>query len=134
MTLLDAKPPRPPSKIRKYAPIVVVALLIVGSTLGFWLRNYPEERAVSRFLTRLEAGDYPEAYRLWKPAPSYRYQDFLHDWGERGDYGKIREFNILDSKSKGSNSVVVTVQINSVQPPLDLVVDRATKGLAYSAF
>jgi hypothetical protein len=134
MTLLDAKSPRPRGRARKYAPLLVVTAAIVASLLGYRLRNYPEERAVARFLTTLEAGNYRQAYRLWQPAPSYSFQDFLHDWGEQGDYGKIREFQILGTKSKGSNSVIVTVRINKVDPPLDLVVDRPTKGLAYSAF
>jgi len=30
--------------------------------------------------------------------------------------------------------VIVVVRINSVDPPIDLLVDRKTKGLAYSIF
>jgi len=30
--------------------------------------------------------------------------------------------------------VIVTVRINKVDPPLDLLVDRKTKGMAYSVF
>ena len=51
-----------------------------------------------------------------------------------GDYGKIREFEILGSRSKGSNTVIVVVRINKVDPPIELLVDRKTKGLAYSIF
>jgi hypothetical protein len=58
----------------------------------------------------------------------------MHDWGEQGDYGKVRQFETLQSKSKGPDAVIVTVRINGVNPPLDLVVDRRTKGLAYSPF
>ena len=97
-------------------------------------RNFPEERAISHFLTTLESGNYQEAYQLWQPSSAYSYQDFLHDWGERGDYGKIRAFKILGSRSKGSATVIVTVTINNEQPPLELLVDRKTKGLAYSIF
>lgn len=136
--LLDAKPPKPPGKIRKYLPLPVLILLILAIlgfagllTYHFW--NFRQERAVSRFLTSLEQGNFEEAYRLWQPAPSYSYQDFLHDWGDQGDYGKIRNFEVLDSESKGP-SVVVTVQINGVQPPLDLVVNTKTLGLSYSPF
>ena len=132
--LLDAKPPRPPSQFRKYGPVIVLALLAVGGLVAYRLRNYPEERAVARFLTALEQGNYRAAYQLWQPSPSYSFADFYRDWGEQGDYGRIRVFQILRSKSKGSNTVIVTVRINNVDPPLDLLVDRKTRGLAYSVF
>ena len=134
MTLLDAEPPKPKSPLRKYAPVVIALVVVTGALLGYRLRNYPEERAVTRFLTTLEERNFREAYRLWQPSPSYGFGDFMHDWGEQGDYGKLRQFEILGSKSKGSDAVIVTARINGVDPPLDLVVDRRTKGLAYSPF
>jgi len=134
MTLLDAEPPKPQSALRKYLPGVIALVVVTGALLGYRLRNYPEERAVTRFLTTLEEGNFREAYRLWQPSPSYGFGDFMHDWGEQGDYGKLRQFEILGSKSKGSDAVIVTARINGVDPPLDLVVDRRTKGLAYSPF
>jgi len=134
MTLLDAEPPKPQSALRKYLPGVIALVVVTGALLGYRLRNYPEERAVARFLTTLEEANFREAYRLWQPSPSYGFGDFMHDWGEQGDYGKLRQFEILQSKSKGSDAVIVTVRINGVDPPLDLVVERRTKGLAYSPF
>jgi hypothetical protein len=134
--LLDAKPPQPPGKIRRYLPLPVLLLLILvlGSitaflTYQFW--NWRQERAVSRFRTALEQGNYQKAYELWKPVSSYTYDDFLHDWGTQGDYGKIRKFEILDSESRGK-SVVITVRINDVNPPLPLIVNPETDGLAYA--
>jgi hypothetical protein len=114
--------------------IAAILAVVLGALVYAFFRNYAEEQAVSRFLTALQQGNYEEAYRLWQPSPSYTFHDFVRDWGEQGDYGRIRQFEILKSKSRGSNSVVVTVRINNVNPPLDLVVDRATKGLAYSPF
>jgi hypothetical protein len=134
MSLLDAQPPKPKSKLRKFLPIAVALAIILSSLLYISFQNYSEEQAVARFLTTLEEGKYQDAYRLWQPAPSYTYADFLRGWGEMGDYGKIREFEILSSRSKGSDTVIVTVRINKVDPPLELLVDRKTKGLAYSIF
>ncbi|HEV2351002.1 MAG TPA: hypothetical protein VG028_14270 [Terriglobia bacterium] len=138
MTLLDAKPPKPVTGIRKHVPLNILILsafliaLIAGLvTFRFW--NIREEGAVSRFLTTVEQGNYQEAYRLWQPAASYTFDNFVHDWGEKGDYGKIRQFEILGSESKGPITIV-RVQINNQNPPLDLVVDRKTLGLAYSNF
>ena len=133
MTLLDATPPKPPRKIGRYI-LTALVVIIVGGAGYFVFRNFPEERAISRFLTALEQGNYREAYQLWQPSSTYSYQDFLHDWGERGDYGKIRNFKILGSRSKGSATVIVVVTINQEEPPLELLVDRKTKGLAYSIF
>ena len=134
MTLLDAQTPKPPSLLRKFLPVLIVGVVGAGALLFVQFRNVREERAVTRFLTTLRAGNFQEAYRLWQPSPSYTYADFLHDWGEQGDYGKIRAFEILESRAKGSNTVIVTVRINNANPPLELIVDRKTKGLAYSIF
>lgn len=133
MTLLDAKPEKPKGILRRY--LVLWILLLVGSAaiLFILFRNYREERAVARFLTSLQQGQFREAYQLWQPGPSYTYDDFLAGWGEKGDYGKVREFEILGSRSKGSNTVIVVVRINQSRP-IDIVVDRKTKGLAYSVF
>jgi hypothetical protein len=133
MTIFDAPPPKPPLHIGRY---ILLGILTVLIAFGFYFafRNYPEERAVSRFLTTLEQGNFQEAYRLWQPSPSYSYQDFLNGWGIEGDYGKIREFKILATKSQGSSLVIVTVKVNNIDPPLDLAVDRRTKGLSYSIF
>jgi hypothetical protein len=134
MTLLDARPPKPRNPYLKYLVLFLVLALISGGLFAYRFWNYPAERAVARFLATLEQGDYQKAYQLWQPSPSYRFGDFLRDWGEQGDYGKIREFAILGSKSKGTRTVIVTVRINKVDPPLDLLVDRKTKGMAYSVF
>ncbi len=120
--------------MRKYLPILILILAVVGTLVAYALWDYPEERAVTRFLTTLEQGDYQQAYRLWQPSSSYSFDDFLAGWGEKGDYGKIRSFKILGAESKGSETVVVTVRINGVDPPLKLLVDRKTKGLAYSPY
>jgi hypothetical protein len=133
MTLLDATPPKPPRKIGRYIVLAVV-LIILGGAAYIVFHDYQEERTVTHFLKTLEQGNFQEAYRLWQPSPSYSYQDFLHDWGDHGDYGKIRTFQILGSRSKGSGTVIVTVTINNQQPTLDLLVDRKTQGLAYSPF
>jgi hypothetical protein len=134
MTLLDAQAPKPPSKLRKILPLLIIIALVLGSFLTWRFWDYPEERAVSRFLITLEQGNFQQAYKLWQPSPSYSYEDFLRGWGEQGDYGRIREFEILHARSVGSTTVAVTVRINNIDPPIDLAVDRKTKGLAYSPF
>jgi hypothetical protein len=134
MTLLDAKTPKPKTGIFKYIPLwlLIVIIAIIAGTLIYSFRNYPEEHAVTRFLTTLENGKYPQAYKLWQPASSYAFNDFMQDWGPEGDYGKITSFKIVQVKSEGSETVEVWVRINHREPPLGLLVDRGTKGLAYA--
>lgn len=132
--LFDSEAPKRKTGIRKYWPLLVI-VIVVGGIFGYFaLHNLPEKQAVEHFLTELQEGNYHEAYKLWQPAPDYSYQDFMHDWGPQGDYGKIREFKIDGAKSRGSAIVIVTVTINNRTPALALVVDRKTKGLAYSPF
>jgi hypothetical protein len=134
--LLDAKPPKPIGRFRRYVPLpvrILLVLVLLGLagflTYHFW--NFRQERAVTQFMDALEQGNYQEAYKLWQPPASYTYNNFLRDWGAEGDYGKIRNFEILDSQSKGP-SVVVLVRINGMEPPLELIVKRKSGGLAYA--
>jgi hypothetical protein len=133
MTLLDAAPPKPQRPIGRYILAAAAAILILSAGYALF-RNYPEEHAISRFLKTLEQGNYQEAYRLWQPSETYTFDDFVHDWGPNGDYGKIHSFKVLGSRSKGANTVIVTVTINDQEPARELLVDRQTKGLAYSPF
>ena len=75
MTLLDSKPPRPTSGIRKYIPLPILVLIIaaIGMFVAYRLWDYREERAVSRFLNAVEQGNYREAYScLLYTSPSPR--------------------------------------------------------------
>ncbi len=135
--LFDAKPPKPRTGIWKHLPLlpwILVLVAIIATLLYFGFRNYPEKKVVEHFLTALEKGNYQKAYAIWQPSPTYKYQDFLHDWGPKGDYGKVREFDIVSTETKGNQSVIVTIRVNNEDPPLNLVVDRKTKGIAYSPF
>jgi hypothetical protein len=133
MTLLDATPPKPPLKVGRYV-LLTLAVFIISGVAYIALRNHAEEDALSHFLTALEQGDYHQAYQLWQPSSSYSYDDFLHDWGDHGDFGKIHSFKILGSRSHGKELVIVLVTINDEEPPREILVDRKTKGLAFSPF
>jgi len=133
MSLLDTTPPKPSRPIGRYILLtLLIAVIVAGAAYYFW--DYPEEHAVSRFLQTVQRGDYQTAYRLWQASPSYSYEDFVKDWGPNGDYGKIREFDVLRAKSSSSGTVTVTVIINHESPALKLLVDKHTKGLAFSPF
>jgi hypothetical protein len=133
MSLLDTTPPKPPRHIGRYILLaLLVAIVVSGASYYFW--DYPEEHAVSRFLETVQRGDYQAAYKLWQASPSYSYDDFVKDWGPNGDYGKIREFEIAGANSSSSGTVTVTAIVNHESPALKLLVDKKTKGLAFSPF
>ncbi len=134
MSLMDAEVPKTRNPLIKTIILLAVLAIMISGLLAFKFWNYPEESAVTRFVASLEQGDYQKAYKLWQPAPSYSFDDFMHDWGPQGDYGKVRSARIVASHSKGSQIVIVTVRINDQDPPLELVVERNTKSLGYSIF
>jgi hypothetical protein len=83
--------------------------------VGLWwaFRFYPEKRAVAHFFDALVAGDTATAYRLWKPKPSYKMEDFLADWGPNGYFGPVKSYRILrESSPIGSNAVEVAVAVS----------------------
>lgn len=118
---------------RRNRRILIGAVLcaLVGSLLYWQFQNYPEERAVSRFLVTLQRQDHRTAYQLWKPTASYSFEDFMRDWGPKGEYGKVDRFKITDSRARGSG-VVVTARINDKEARL--WVEKSDKSLAFAPF
>ncbi len=116
---------------RRRILIGLVLSLVVGVALFWWFRNWPEERAVVHFLAALQREDLRGAYQLWKPTSSYRFQDFMRDWGPKGDYGKVQSFEITRSRSRGSG-VIVYVLINDREARL--WVEKSDKSLAFAPF
>ena len=111
--------------------IGAVLSLLVGSLLTYWLWNWRQEAVAKRFLAALEQQDYREAYKLWKPSSSYRYQDFMRDWGPEGEYGKVERFEITGSRSRGSG-VIVSVRVNGQETRI--WVERKDKSMAFPPF
>jgi len=95
----------------------VALVLVLGMTLYFVFRYYPEKRVVGRFFDALVAGQTDRAYGLWKPTQSYRKDDFLADWGPGGYYGPVKSYKIMSAKApKNSGSVAVNIAISPYAP------------------
>src|ERR1700740_2209514 len=110
MTLLE--PPVETSSKRRHLKFIAGALvLLAAGVLYLTFRFYPEQRAVQRLFDALVAADTKTAYQLWKPQPSYRFQDFLTDFGPYGYYGPVKSYKIIKiSEPRGSrNNVAVEV-------------------------
>ena len=124
MTLFDAPPERPPSKLRRYTIIVLAVILaLTGFVAAFpgylWYPfvYYREIRTATHFLNTVVAGNLQQAYQLWKPAPSYSFRDFLDDWGPYGYYGPVKSYRLgrPEHIKKGSAAAIV-VEVSPYQP------------------
>ena len=106
MTLLDGAPSGgEETPLWRRGPVLAgsAALLLLVFLIIF--ANYREEQAVRRFLTTLQAQEYEDAYQLWQPSASYRYRDFVLDWGEQettGRFGSLKSWNRSRKELRGS--------------------------------
>ena len=124
------KPINPKTERLKKRLLVGIPLaLILASYLYYEFKNYPEERAVSRFLSALEQHDYQHAYQLWQPSKYYNFEKFEQDWGPNGVEGAIRDFDITSSHARGSG-VLVDVVLNG-QKEISLWVEKSDKSLSF---
>src|SRR5215470_2328281 len=112
MSLLSP-PPEPSNKYKALTYTGVALAVALAAVLYFTLRYYPEKKAAEHFLDALVANDTKQAYQLWKPGESYKYGDFLADWGPDGYYGPVKSYEIMKaSSSRGSNGVVLVIQVS----------------------
>lgn len=111
----DAGPP--PSKVPRYVLLGAIILVVVTVPLYVLLRFHTEKATARLFLSELVAGDYQAAYRTWKPASSYSFQDFMRDWGPSGEYGPVKSYELRSARSPGGASgVIITVAVSALTP------------------
>lgn len=119
MGIFDSTEEHPPAKLRRY--IITAVAFVVAVFLFLWypmgLRLHKERSTVRHFMNALEAGNMDEAYRIWKPSPTYTMKDFLEDWGLNGYYGPIRSYKILSNEGvKNGSSAAIVVAVSPYQP------------------
>jgi len=116
MSLLSP-PPEPSNKYKAMTYTGVALAVALAVVLYFSFRYYPEKKATEHFLDALVAGDTKHAYELWKPTESYKFGDFLADWGPEGYYGPVKSYSIMKATAhRGSNGVIVTVEVSPFAP------------------
>ena len=130
MSLLE--PPAETTNKSRPMAFAAAALVIIGIVaLWYTFRYYPEKRAADHFFSALVAGNTDEAYRIWKPGPSYQMKDFLADWGPEGYYGPVKSFRIENAEARRSASgVVITVSVSPFAPmpePSDAAKSQKTR-------
>jgi len=106
-----------PSKVPRNLLIAAILILAVSLIFYILLRFHTEKATARLFLSQVAAGDYQSAYRTWKPASSYSFQDFMRDWGPNGEYGPVKTYDLLSARSPSNASgVIVTVAVSAVSP------------------
>ena len=119
MSLLEP-PPDVHKKSRALIFTFTAIFIILVLTVWFSFRFYPEKKAAERFFNAVVAGDMNTAYQLWKPpaGSSYKFQDFVADWGPTGYYGPVKSYSILKAKSPtgSATSVEIRVAISPFDP------------------
>lgn len=119
MGLLDSTAEEPHSKALRYVVTIAAFILVVALFCWFWLlRFHTEKKTVTQFFNALAAGQTEQAYRIWKPDPTYSFQNFQEDWGPNGYYGPVKSFRIVTAAPLNSTAsgVIVSVEVSPYQP------------------
>jgi hypothetical protein len=145
--LLDGDAGKPPSKLPRYIITTIVFVGLVGGTIFYLLRYHTEKSTVGTFMNALTSGDFQQAYRIWRPNPSYSFEDFLGDWGPTGEYGPVKSYRVESATlPRNSSGVVVVVELSRYSPfPADddfekgrtnkevnLQVERSNQAISYA--
>jgi hypothetical protein len=124
-------------KIFRASLMVLVAVLLLGSLYYVFFRHWREEQRAKEFLSRLQAGQYEEAYTYWgcsvkEPCRFYPYEEFLADWGLDGPLGAVKSFEL--GRSYGQESgVIITLRING-KPQPNLWVEEESQIVGFSPY
>lgn len=121
MGVFDSSEEHPPAKIRRYIISGITFVILLFFAYQYLMRYHAEKGTVRRFFTLVSDGKLDDAYKLWQPADTYSYKDFLEDWGPSGYYGPVKSFHIEDAtvmKRGGlpASGVIVTVELSPYSP------------------
>ena len=124
------KPIDPKAERRRRYLITSFVFVLLLTGYGYWrFRNFAEERQALHFFQALQSKNFEEAYRIWQPGKSYKFKDFMEDWGDKGLQGPVENFRILRSRRRGTG-VIVEVQVNRGKN-VQLWVERGDKSLTF---
>lgn len=119
MGLFDSSEEEPSAKIRRYVITTLVFIALILLLCWWLLRFHAETDTIRHFMNDVVAEKMPDAYKIWQPAGSYSFKDFLDDWGPDGYYGPVKSYRIEGAESprgKDASAVVVVVDVSPDQP------------------
>jgi hypothetical protein len=110
-----ASPSTTPRYIISALALVVAVFLLLWYPIG--LRFHNQQSTMRHFMNEVETGEMEAAYRTWKPAPSYSFEDFLEDWRPNVYQGAIESYKIESIRGvRGASSVAITVAVSPYRP------------------
>src|SRR6185295_7487763 len=107
------KEEQPHSKSLRLA--VTGAAIVIFSGFFIWyyyLRFLGETRAVDNFMSDVASEKYQDAYKIWKPSPSYTFERFMGDWGPMGYYAPIKSFRVIPPRHMTGSGTIVGAEIS----------------------
>lgn len=121
------------NKVIRNIILSLVGVLILLWVLYLVFHDYSEKQAVIRFLARVNARDYTQAYADWgctstTPCVNYDYKRFLQDWGPASKATSPWKVVSVDGCK---TFVTVNVQANGTELQ-SLGVERGTKSIMYA--
>jgi hypothetical protein len=116
--LFDTTSEHPHSRMRRYLITTLVFIALIACGIWWLLRFHQEKVTARRFLNAVVAGQMEEAYKIWKPSPTYTFKDFLEDWGPDGYYGPVRSYHYEDAEAlpKSGSGVIIVVDVSPDSP------------------
>ncbi len=118
---------------RKRYAISILAFVILMGSFGYWrFRNFAEERQALQFFEALHSKNFQGAYQIWQPNATYKFQDFMDDWGEHGLQGPVEDFRLVRSRRRGTG-VIVEVRVNN-EENVRIWVERGNKSLTFPPY
>ena len=106
------------SKWLRYVISGVALAVLLGVTGWYFFRFTAEKHTAEHFMEAVAAGNFQQAYQIWKPHSSYSYEDFLADWGLQGYYGPVQSYRIeaAHEPQNGGSGIIVGIEVSPVRP------------------
>ena len=120
----------------KWALILILSAIVIGSVLYFLLRSYPAKAKVGDFLEDLRRQNYRAAYEMWgctasSPCRDYSFEKFLEDWGPKSPHANAAAASIARTRYCGPG-VIVTVNFGKSGDDVLLWYQRSDRTLGFA--
>jgi hypothetical protein len=117
--------------------VITLSVLILGTLTWYIFKNHHQEGVVKTFVDAVRKGDFQSAYRDWgctsnKPCRGYSYDQFVGDWGPKGDAPDPAIFGLTDSESC-NNGVLLTLAVNRSRTE-KLWVQKDSDSISYAPY
>ena len=125
-------------KRKIWAISIVIAVILIGVPLYFYLPYWRARQSVNHFMTALKNGNYQMAYYLWHANPKrYPMDAFMRDWGPKGEWGVVHSYKIIvvtAPPGPPASGLVALVRINQKPHEAKIWVENHNEDLSFYQF